>query len=136
MGGAAGKYALASSTGGKNYAGHFTARATLEADFTNNDDADSGITGTIDMFIGADGQSRNWEVELSGSAIGNGGAFSDATDRTTWTIDGRATAESGTWSGPLYDTGEEGVPEVAAGTFYTEYGTAGRMVGAFGANEQ
>ena len=38
MGGAAGKYALASSTGGTNDAGHFTARATLEADFNANTD--------------------------------------------------------------------------------------------------
>ncbi|MCY4408247.1 MAG: hypothetical protein OXC15_17905, partial [Rhodospirillaceae bacterium] len=40
MGGAAGKYALSSSTGGTNDAGHFTARATLEADF--NEDMISG----------------------------------------------------------------------------------------------
>ena len=51
MGGAAGKYALRSSTGGTNDAGHFTARATLNADFS-----DDSITGTIDNFMGADGK--------------------------------------------------------------------------------
>ena len=50
-GGAAGKYALSSSTGGTNDAGHFTARAVLDANFTDNE-----ITGTIDMFTGADGR--------------------------------------------------------------------------------
>ena len=58
-GGAAGQYALRSSTGGTNDAGSFTARAKLDADF--NDDT---ITGTIDNFMGADGKSRNWSVEL------------------------------------------------------------------------
>ena len=57
VGGAAGKYALSSSTGGTNDAGHFTARATLNANFTNNTAA-TAITGTLDMFTGADGQRR------------------------------------------------------------------------------
>ena len=51
MGGAAGKYALSSSTGGTNDAGHFTARATLEADFS--DDIRSRAPST--SFMGADG---------------------------------------------------------------------------------
>ena len=38
VGGAAGKYALSSSTGGTNDAGHFTAKATLEADFNVDHD--------------------------------------------------------------------------------------------------
>ena len=58
-------------TGGTNDAGHFTARATLNANF--NDDT---ITGTIDQFMGADGQSRNWSVELKESVIADGGAIS------------------------------------------------------------
>ncbi len=63
-GGAAGKYALSSSTGGTNDAGHFTARAMLQADFN----ADM-ITGTIDNFMGADGMSRDWSVELKKSGV-------------------------------------------------------------------
>ena len=132
MGGAAGKYALASSTGGTNDAGHFTARAMLEANFTDN-----MISGTIDMFMGADGMARDWSVELKEAAVGATGVITRAAaDDTVWTIGGTAAAASGEWSGSLRDNGTDGVPKVATGTFYTEYGTAGRMVGGFGANKQ
>ena len=138
-GGAAGKYALSSTTGGTNDAGHFTARATLEADFTNNA-TETAITGTIDNFIGADGQSRDWEVKLNGSQISNAGAIGNASASTgvdtVWTIGETAATKSGNWTGNLLNNGDDGVPQVATGTFYTEYGRAGRMVGAFGANKQ
>ena len=140
VGGAAGKYALASSTGGTNDAGHFTARATLEADFTNNTDA-MAITGALDMFMGADDQSRDWMVKLNGSAIANNGGIGDDSDTTAgngpmtvWTIGEMDAAASGNWTGNLRKLGDDGVPEVATGTFYSEFGTAGKMVGAFGAN--
>ena len=142
MGGAAGKYALSSSTGGTNDAGHFTARATLEADFTNNE-TDTAISGTLDKFIGADDQPRDdWKVELGGSAITNGGliggdaAADGTTPMTTWTIGGTDADASGNWTGSLRNNGTDNVPQVATGTFYSEYGAAGRMVGAFGANKQ
>ncbi len=137
MGGAAGKYALASSTGGTNDAGHFTARATLEANFTTNT-AVTALTGTIDQFIGADGETRDWTVELESSAITNVGEIGSRTamEGTTWTIGDAAADESGSWTGSLRNNGADGVPQVATGTFYTEYGTAGNMVGAFGANKQ
>ena len=142
MGGAAGKYSLTSRTGGTNDAGHFTARATLEANFTTNDGTDTttnAITGTIDNFIGADGQSRDWEVDLRGSPIADTGGIGDTTDGTVWTIGGTASAADGQWSGTLRSNGTDGVPQVATGTFYSTYGTAGgegRMIGAFGANKQ
>ena len=152
-GGAAGKYALSSSTGGTNDAGHFTARATLEADFEEDE-----VTGRIDQFMGADGQSRDWTVELKKSALFDDGTLigdptrtgitrgsapvaEDVAQETVWTIGGTAAAAGGNWSGALKDTVDTktdttGVPKVATGTFYTEYGTAGRMVGAFGAKRQ
>ena len=135
MGGAAGKYALSSSTGGTNDAGHFTARATLTANFTTNTGA-TAITGTIDMFMGADGEARDWSVKLNGSAILDAGTFGDSDDGTEWTIGGTAAADDGSWSGRFYDPGTDLVPEVAAGTFFSTYGQDGRMVGAFGANKQ
>ena len=141
VGGAAGKYALASSTGGTNDAGHFTARATLEANFSDNE-----ITGTIDMFMGADGMARDWSVELMRSTIGDTGAIAGDPDDTNdtgaqmtqWTIGDTAADAAGSWTGTLLNqpADGDGVPQVATGTFYSEYGTAGRMVGGFGANEQ
>ena len=140
MGGAAGKYALASSTGGTNDAGHFTAMATLKANFTNNTEA-TAISGTIDNFMGADGKSRLWSVKLNASDIGDDGGIGNAGDgtdpvMTVWTIDGNAAAADGEWTGSLRNNGTDGVPQVATGTFYSTYGTAGKMVGAFGANKQ
>ena len=134
-GGAAGQYALSSSTGGTNDAGSFTAQATLTADFTNNTTA-TAITGTIDNFMGADGKTRNWEVKLGGSTIGDNGVIGDTTDGTTWTMNGTAAAAAGQWSGRLLDNGTDNVPKAAAGTFYSTYETAGSMVGAFGVNKQ
>ena len=138
MGGAAGKYALSSSTGGMNDAGHFTAKAMLEADFTDN-----MISGTIDNFVGADGMSRDWSVELMDTAVSATGAIagdgtSGNTDRqmTKWTIGGTAGAASGEWTGQLYENGTDGVPKTAAGTFFSMYGQGNSMVGAFGANKQ
>ena len=150
-GGAAGKYALSSSTGGTNDAGHFTARATLEADFEKDE-----VTGTIDRFMGADGQSRDWTVELKKSALFNDGTVigdpardgidltaataDDVRQKTVWTIGGTAAAAAGEWTGALKDTAATktdttGVPKVATGTFYSTYGQDGKMVGAFGAKK-
>ena len=144
-GGAAGKYALRSSTGGTNDAGRFTARATLEADFSVNDGTNTdgiGITGTLDMFMGADGQSRDWEVQLKGSSIGdtgvigNDGASTTSPGGTVWTIGDTAAGADGNWAGNLRDNNANGVPQVATGTFYSTYDGQGRMVGGFGANLQ
>ncbi len=137
-GGAAGKYALISSTGGTNDAGHFTADATLKANFNTN-----MVTGTIDNFMGADGMSRDWSVELKENGVGNTGfidSFGDGTgtgEDTVWTIGGTAATgtavTNGDWTGALRNNGDDGVPQVATGTFYTEYNRVGKMVGAFGA---
>ena len=132
MGGAAGQYALTSATGGTNDAGAFTARAKLEADFSDN-----SITGTIDQFMGADGMSRDWSVELKEASLAaTGGISRDAANDTVWTIGGNAAAASGAWSGSLQDNGKDGVPKVGSGTFHSTYGGDGRMVGAFGVNKQ
>ncbi len=149
-GGAAGKYALSSTTGGTNDAGHFTADATLEAEFASNADATGSahvISGTIDNFMGSDGMMRDWTVELNevrmsdqGAIVGtaNGDAF--AADNpyagTVWTIGEEAAKTAGRWSGQMHELGDDGVPAVATGTFYTEYGRDGRMVGGFGATTE
>ena len=140
MGGAAGKYALQSSTGGTNDAGHFTADVTLTAEFA----ADHKISGTIDNFVGGDGEARDWSVALNSSVVADGGAIAgdpdDSTDTdpqmTVWTIGGDAADAAGQWSGNLREQGDDGVPGIATGTFYSEFGRDGRMVGAFGVNKQ
>ena len=129
MGGAAGKYALSSSTGGTNDAGHFTASAMLEADFDKN-----MISGTIDDFMGADGESRDWSVALNKGTIAEE-AGSITGMETVWTIDGAAGSASGEWSGQLHEKKDD-VPQVATGTFFSTYGEGNSMVGAFGANKQ
>ena len=135
-GGAAGVYALSSLTGGINDAGVFTAAATLKADFHED-----MISGTIDNFVGADGRSRDWSLELTTSGVGDTGTItgSDGTGdpmQTVWTIGGTAADAGGRWSGTLYDNDAGGVPKVAAGTFYSTYGHEGRLVGAFGTTRQ
>ena len=129
-GGAAGQYALASPTGGTNDAGAFTARATLEADFTA-----STISGTIDAFRGADGEGRDWEVELkkTGFSFGSWDSGNDS-NTTVWTIGDTAAGASGGWNGAFYEGGDDGVPKVVTGAFHTRYGRDGRMIGALGTN--
>ncbi|MDE0240312.1 MAG: hypothetical protein OXQ84_08965 [bacterium] len=137
-GGAAGKYALRSTTGGTNDAGHFTADVTLEADF-----GEDTVKGMVDNFTGADGMSRDWMVALNPSTVSDTGDIAGDPDTsgntdaqmTVWTMGGTAANAAGEWSGNLYENdATSGVPQVATGTFYSEFSRDGRMVGAFGAN--
>ncbi len=136
-GGAAGKYALSSTTGGTNEAGHFTARATLEADFNTE-----MITGTIDNFMGVGG-AKDWSVALqksgfspAGQIRGADGANDSTPMKTVWTMDGTAATASGHWKGDFREVGATGVPKVVTGDFYTEFGNSGKMVGGFGAKTE
>ena len=139
-GGAAGKYALSSSTGGTNDAGHFTADVELTATFG----VDHTISGKVDNFVGGDGMARDWSVELNETDIsdegvidGLGGDANDVSVGTVWTIGETAAAAAGAWSGNLREQDSAtGVPATATGTFHSTYGTDGSMVGAFGADEE
>ena len=154
---AAGKFALDYSKNkvldGASDGGHFTADATLTAKFDAT--ATGGVTGTIDNFRLNDGtEDPGWSVALhrapwDGSTAG---AFASqalvATDTiaqgTTWSIDGTSAPESGSWSGQAYDempgnapNGDgSNVPTTVTGTFYSEFDSVGRMVGAFGADKE
>ena len=63
---------------------------------------------------------------------------------TVWSIGGNKAPASGTWSGQMYDEmpgdapdGDgSNIPTTVTGTFYSEFSTIGRMVGAFGADKQ
>ncbi|MDE0523894.1 MAG: hypothetical protein OXH79_18260 [Boseongicola sp.] len=128
-GGAAGKYALHSTTGGTNDAGHFTADAMLKATFG----AEHMVTGTVDNFVGTDGEARDWSVALNKSTVDDAGAIGN--QMTVWTIGGTDAEPAGEWSGNLREQdGNTGIPGVATGTFYSEFGRDGKMVGAFGTN--
>ena len=140
-GGAAGMYALQSSTGGTNDAGHFTADAELTATFNGGRSTDPShtITGTIDSFVGSNGMSRDWSVELKQiSIVGRNGSFNTPPSLdgkiTTWSMGGTAASDSGKWEGTLYKKNDAEVPTVGTGMFYSEYENAGRMTGAFGVN--
>ena len=155
---AAGKFALSNPLDGTGSAGHFTADATLTATFGGGTPAPTspGISGTLDNFMAND-ESVPWSVSLN-RATWDGttaGAFaSTAADNTNttaeatvWSIDGNSSPESGAWNGQMYDelpggTGDDppgdgsNIPTSVTGTFYSEFSTIGRMVGAFGADKQ
>ena len=140
-GGAAGMYALQSSTGGTNDAGQFTADAELKATFSTTGgtttDINHKIEGTIDNFMGSDGMSRDWSVALKEGRISFDGSFpgtGSPPPKTIWSMGGTSAGESGQWKGRLYKQNDGGVPTVGTGVFHSEYGNAGRMTGAFGVN--
>ena len=146
------KYAINNVLDGTGHGGHFTADAMLEATFSAAVASDVGITGTIDNFRLNDGSDDpGWSVSLHLGAFGSDGAITGSTadlanttaDGTTWSFGDNAAPESGSWSGNMYDeavTGDDDdgstVPTTVTGTFYSEFSTIGRMVGAFGAEKQ
>ena len=104
----------------------------LKATFGNGAGNDT-ITGTIHEFMGADGQSRDWSVELKEAAIASdGGITRTAADDTVWTRNDIKAEASGEWSGSLYDNGDDGVPKVGNGIFVSHYNEDGKIVGGFG----
>ena len=158
VGNAAGKFAISNPLDGTGNGGHFTADAELMATFGTG--ATAGVTGTIDNFRLNDGSDDpGWSVSLHRAGFGADGAISAPTDDaattavnealgTTWSIGDSSTAgRSGTWSGQMYDekpgdpsaTGPgdgSNIPTTVTGTFYSEFSSIGRMVGAFGAEKQ
>ena len=87
--------------------------------------------------------SRNWSVKLNETDVsdtgvidGVGGEGNNVEVMTVWTIGETAADKSGQWRGSLQEAGDDGVPAVATGTFYSGFGNDGKMVGAFGANKQ
>ena len=160
---AVGKFAISNPLDSTGNGGHFTADANLTAKFGDPSGtpavADAGMTGTIDNFRLNDGSDDpGWSVALHRAGWGTTGAISAPTDDTatptvdesmgtTWSIGDNSGGRSGTWSGQMYDekpgdpsaTGPgdgSNIPTTVTGTFYSEFSTIGRMVGAFGAEKQ
>ena len=148
VGNAAGKFAMSNPLDGTGSAGHFTADAMLMAKFGGEtaSENDFGVTGTIDNFRLNDGsEDPGWSVALGRGGLGtDGGIVAPTTKPTVWSINGNEAPMSGTWSGTMYDEMPAGaanddgsnIPTTVTGTFYSEFSTIGRMVGAFGANKQ
>ena len=153
-GAAAGKYAMASTTADTYEGGHFTAMATLMADFDADlspvagepsDRAGVAISGMIDNFMTGDMSRPDWMVKLMvdndatddnpvlplGSLVG----AADARMLTEWSTGGAAKG-TGAWTASYYGgatpAGDTGIPNAAIGTFSASMGSVGRLQGAFG----
>ncbi len=138
-GSAAGKYAINPGLSDA-HGGHWTADATLTADW-GAEDAAGTISGMVESFM-AGGEMMNWSVALGATVLTGTGGFNTGDDTgnptsanaVTWTIDGVAGAEAGAWSGGLRAEGDDNVPTVATGMFSGTHGTVGHIMGAFGAH--
>ena len=136
-GGAAGKYAWRDRVADTAHGGHFTARASLTADF-----ADATGIGTVsgsisDFALGEDGTDPDWTVTLSAAALDDGGAVARGTDNVTWAVGSSMADAAGSWEAQLSNSGtsrNDDLPTGIAGAFNAEFGEMGRMLGAFGAN--
>ena len=143
VGNAAGKFAINNVLEGTGNGGHFTADAELNAKFSGTD---PGVTGTIDNFRLNDGsEDPGWSVSLARGGLAAAGEITAPTSApTVWSINGNTAAASGTWSGTMYDEmpgdppdGDgDNIPTTVTGTFYSEFSTIGRTVGAFGADKE
>ncbi len=141
-GGAAGKYALSSSTGGRNEAGHFTASVELTAKFgdsTATPVVTDMISGTVSNFKDGKGADidGDWLVDLNKATINGTGVIGATTlGTTTWKVGEADGTAAGSWSGNMWNEGSEtdGVPDIVTGTFNAHLGLNGRMAGAFGAD--
>ena len=144
-GAAAGKYAILSTTDDSASGGHFTAAATLTADFDANtaavdDPNDNGVRigGTITDFMTGETSRPNWKVTLKAleTVPESVGPITGA--ETEWATGGAVPGE-GTWSANFYGA-EEGTmqPTAATGEFNAAIGGGdiGRISGAFAATKQ
>ena len=156
-GGAAGKYAMASSTADTYEGGHFTAMATLTADF--DADADPGtpvndrngiaLGGMIDNFMTGDTARPDWSVKLMvdgnsttadvAEPLGDLDIAATGVGATTEWSTGVAAKGMGTWTATFHGgdaTGSETAPAAVTGTFNAAIGSAAQIQGAFGANKE
>ena len=144
-GAAIGKYAM--NRGADQYAtgGHWTADATLTANFEDPDAADpvaaaGSISGMIDNFM-AGGESMDWSVKLNSADIAvfdTDHDFGLAAAATVWTAGGAKAAAGGSWEGDFHNQvappDGNNVPGTVTGEFTATYGAVGHMTGAFGAH--
>ena len=146
-GAAAGKYAMQSTSDDSASGGHFTANATLTADFDANTAADDqaaindgvSIGGKIDGFMTGDVSRPNWKVTLTAPAPTTTPIddMTGVSGMTSWTTGGAVPGE-GTWSAVFYGGTPTSQPAAATGEFEAAIplsGEIGRISGAFGATK-
>ena len=153
-GGAAGKYAILSTTDDSAEGGHFTATATLAVNFDANTATDIAnptedgvsIGGTITDFMTGETSRPNWKVTLSYDDAGDDGVqfptevkpISGVRATTKWSTGG-AVDGVGTWNANFYGVEDDTMhPMAAIGEFNAAIGRGdiGRISGAFGATKQ
>ncbi len=144
---AVGQYAIHDPRNGEGEGGAFEAKATLKARFGDpNNVRDAGLSGTIDEFrLNGGSEDPGWSVQLVKSRFESAGK--KVTRRGTKTVmsigDFKGPEVLNSWDARLFDTtpgtvadGGDGSNEAdkILGTFYSEYSTTHRLVGAFGAS--
>ena len=159
-GGAAGKWAIASTTEDTTEGGHFTATATLGVNFDAHFSADSAddaeevnkngvsVSGSITDFMTGERSRPSWKVTLTvdsdPDAMGAQSAetlpvtFPDGNATTKWTTGG-AVDGVGTWTANFHGSEKDtSHPTAVVGTFHAAIagGDVGRIQGAFGATKE
>ena len=124
---AAGQYAVYQPAGDDSGAGSFTARAALTANF-----GAVGSEGTVSGRITNFSNASDWSVTLKSADIATG-TITDGD--VSWTI-GSSTEDGGTWDAQFFSDvdASPAYPEGVAGTFDAQFGSVGRLIGAFGAH--
>jgi hypothetical protein len=134
---AAGKYVTKTTTAGvvtDAAVGHFTATASLTADFGEDNQDVQSINGKVDGFVLDDGtgaDASNWRVTLN-----EDGSPTQAFNGTTnVTFGGLTNENAGNWQGQFYGQGamDEDAPDAVAGTF-DAHDPSASITGAFGAH--
>ena len=145
-GGAAGKWAMQSTSDDSATGGHFTANATLTANFAANTlpageapNTDGvSISGSITDFMTGDVSRPNWKVKLTGPAmVPETIDDTGVAGTTSWTTGGAVPGE-GTWNAIFYGGMPNEQPAAAAGEFNAAIPSTGeiaRISGAFGATK-
>ena len=142
-GGAAGKYAMQSTTDDSASGGHFTASATLTANFDASTDPvtidEDGVSigGTITDFMTGAVSRPNWKVTLTTPDTTVVGPITGAAATTVWATGGAVDGE-GTWSANFYGEDDDDHPTAATGEFNAAIGGGdiARISGAFAATKQ
>ena len=151
-GAAAGKYAIPSTNRRHcTTGGHFTAMATIEADFDAGADKSSiALSGTIGNFM-TGSMSRDWTVKLMADSdnktdapglqpfggLGEALTGTDASLATEWSMGAGAATAGGEWIPTFHHKdapSPNAIPDAVTGTF-NAMGSIGNLQGAFGANK-